>query len=252
MKNAASGKTVVKPSARKKPVGSTPARKPAASRAARKPGVNKTATKKVVKKAPGKAAKKIPKKTATKVARKTAVKKGAAKKAAPRSIANKAVVKKPVGKPAAKKVTKKPVAKKSEQKAAARTAAAPKKAVRVTQALRPVPKSAPSPVPRAVVSPPGKTIRRADEVFSYSALSPAEALNHFRDVLRAKQERVRRGPGYPAPNAYTGRHDVAGTGPAPTSPPASVRSGNDAPDEPALSASNRMHGRGNQGMRGKK
>jgi hypothetical protein len=30
--------------------------------------------------------------------------------------------------------------------------------------------------------------------------------------LRAKQERVRQGPAYPAPNAYTGRHDSATAG----------------------------------------
>ncbi|MBA8882789.1 hypothetical protein [Dokdonella fugitiva] len=38
-------------------------------------------------------------------------------------------------------------------------------------------------------------------------------MQHFREVLRAKQERVRQGPSYPAPNAYTGRHDgMAGQG----------------------------------------
>ena len=37
-------------------------------------------------------------------------------------------------------------------------------------------------------------------------------MQHFRDVLRAKQERVRQGPSYPAPNAYTGRHDSVAAG----------------------------------------
>jgi hypothetical protein len=37
-------------------------------------------------------------------------------------------------------------------------------------------------------------------------------MQHFRELLRAKQDRVRQGPSYPAPNAYTGRHDGAGTG----------------------------------------
>jgi hypothetical protein len=32
-------------------------------------------------------------------------------------------------------------------------------------------------------------------------------MQHFRELLRAKQDRVRQGPSYPAPNAYTGRHD---------------------------------------------
>ncbi|HEY6941162.1 hypothetical protein [Dokdonella sp.] len=41
------------------------------------------------------------------------------------------------------------------------------------------------------------------------AVSAEVAMQHFRDVLRAKQERVRQGPNYPAPNAYTGRHDGA-------------------------------------------
>jgi hypothetical protein len=37
-------------------------------------------------------------------------------------------------------------------------------------------------------------------------------MQHFRELLRAKQDRVRQGPSYPAPNAYTGRHDSVGTG----------------------------------------
>ena len=44
------------------------------------------------------------------------------------------------------------------------------------------------------------------------AISAEVAMQHFRDALRAKQERVRQGPVYPAPNAYTGRHDTATAG----------------------------------------
>jgi hypothetical protein len=40
---------------------------------------------------------------------------------------------------------------------------------------------------------------------AYSAVSPQVAIEHFRELLRAKQERVRQGPSYPAPNPYSGR-----------------------------------------------
>ncbi len=71
---------------------------------------------------------------------------------------------------------------------------------------------------------------------------------HFQELLRAKQERVRQGPSYPAANAYTGRHD------APTEnmhedasshgPPMAS-----APDAEATYGTSTAHGRGNQGMR---
>jgi hypothetical protein len=44
------------------------------------------------------------------------------------------------------------------------------------------------------------------------AVSAELAMQHFRELLRAKQDRVRQGPNYPAPNAYTGRHDSADSG----------------------------------------
>jgi hypothetical protein len=44
---------------------------------------------------------------------------------------------------------------------------------------------------------------------AYSAATPEVAIEHFREVLRAKQERVRQGPSYPAPNPYSGRPAVA-------------------------------------------
>jgi hypothetical protein len=44
------------------------------------------------------------------------------------------------------------------------------------------------------------------------AVSAELAMQHFRELLRAKQERVRQGPSYPAPNAYTGRHDPGDSG----------------------------------------
>jgi hypothetical protein len=40
-----------------------------------------------------------------------------------------------------------------------------------------------------------------------AALSAQTALDHFREALRAKQERVKQAPAYPAPNDFTGRHD---------------------------------------------
>ncbi|HKE47805.1 MAG TPA: hypothetical protein VKB52_07050 [Rhodanobacteraceae bacterium] len=86
-------------------------------------------------------------------------------------------------------------------------------------------------------------------------MSPAVARRHFQELLEAKQARVKQGPSYPAPNAYTGQHTLAPTLSAAASgldgekPPA-------APEEPAPEATYgdpaHTHGRGNQGMRPQK
>ena len=76
---------------------------------------------------------------------------------------------------------------------------------------------------------------------------PELAIRHFQELLRAKQERVRRGPAYPPANAYSGRPDAGAdarqveAGP-PSRPP-------EAPAPEAVHGTNATHGRGNQGMR---
>jgi hypothetical protein len=40
-------------------------------------------------------------------------------------------------------------------------------------------------------------------------VSPSVAREHFLEILKAKQERVRQGPAYPAANAFTGQRDTA-------------------------------------------
>ena len=82
-------------------------------------------------------------------------------------------------------------------------------------------------------------------------VSPEVALEHFRKLLREKQERVQQGPAYPAPNAYTGRHDAAAT-PMPNAPQAPATAAGATLEPEALPAANNMHGRGNQGMRNQK
>ncbi|MEP7097943.1 MAG: hypothetical protein ABI748_09800 [Dokdonella sp.] len=86
---------------------------------------------------------------------------------------------------------------------------------------------------------------------STGPVSPEVAIQHFREVLRAKQERVNQGPSYPSANAFTGRTDAAAgsTHMQSEGPPAETGS---VPEPEALNASNSMHGRGNQGMRNPK
>jgi hypothetical protein len=77
------------------------------------------------------------------------------------------------------------------------------------------------------------------------------ARRHFREILEAKQQRVKQGPSYPAPNAFTGRpHDAAdAAGPPPGDPAPSTQ--NTKPDAEATYGEGEFtHGRGNQGMRG--
>lgn len=79
-------------------------------------------------------------------------------------------------------------------------------------------------------------------------VSPEIAVAHFQELLRAKQERVRQGPTYPAANPYTGRHDVAGGnahGDVDSHGPPSPST----PEPEAVYGASTTHGRGNQGMR---
>jgi hypothetical protein len=77
------------------------------------------------------------------------------------------------------------------------------------------------------------------------------ARRHFRELLEAKQARVRQGPAYPPANPYTGQHDpIPADVPSDESSPPPAESSPDAEatyGSPAFS-----HGRGNQGMRRQK
>jgi hypothetical protein len=78
-------------------------------------------------------------------------------------------------------------------------------------------------------------------------VSAEVARQHFREILEAKQKRVRQGPSYPAPNAFTGRpHDTGAAGAPPQEP--AQDSGPDV--EASYGEGEFASGRGNQGMRG--
>jgi hypothetical protein len=78
-------------------------------------------------------------------------------------------------------------------------------------------------------------------------VSAAVAQRHFRELLEAKQARVRQGPSYPPANEFSGNRPAALTGNA---PPASPSSPSDAPA--IEGGSMPAHGRGNEGMRRQK
>jgi len=79
----------------------------------------------------------------------------------------------------------------------------------------------------------------------------AVAREHFQELLEAKQAKVRQGPSYPAPNAFTGNREADSTvrsGGGDTPAPQPERPGPEATfGDPPL-----VHGRGNQGMRPQK
>lgn len=82
-------------------------------------------------------------------------------------------------------------------------------------------------------------------------VSPSLARRHFEELLKAKQERVRQGPNYPAPNPYTGRHESE----APIATSENGESTPTADTTPAPEATygeTHTHARGNQGMRNQK
>jgi hypothetical protein len=78
------------------------------------------------------------------------------------------------------------------------------------------------------------------------------ARRHFRELLEAKQARVRQGPAYPPANPHTGQRDLI---------PAHMASDESSPPPPAEGSPDPeatyggptfAHGRGNQGMRRQK
>jgi len=77
------------------------------------------------------------------------------------------------------------------------------------------------------------------------------ARRHFEELLKAKQERVRQGPNYPAPSPYTGRHE--GEAPIATNEgDESTRPVDNTTAPEATYGETHTHARGNQGMRNQK
>lgn len=197
-------------------------RRPAARR--------KPAAKKAAKKAAAKVAKKA---GARKTAKKAATRRPASKAAPKKSAASAATRSKSAAKPSrAKQAPAKPAPAKSAGRApaaAARPAAAPK---------------APAKRPPTAPKKTGSPRQAAADV----------ARQHFREILEAKQQRVKQGPAYPAANAFTGRaHDGVGAVVQPSGEPADANSAGSSPGVEATYGQGEFtHGRGNQGMRGQK
>lgn len=77
--------------------------------------------------------------------------------------------------------------------------------------------------------------------------TPAAAQKRMRELLKAKQERDRQGPNYPAANAYTGREDGAANADR-----GEVHQQNPLPRRPspdAIYGATYDHARGDQGKR---
>ena len=178
------------------------------------------------------------------VARKSGTKKTAAKKkarktatkaAAPRRAAKKTVAKKA----AAKKSKRAPARKKS---ASARKSAT-RKSTAQTRRRSPSKRAATTKRPASKKTP---ARRKTSTAKRQRPVSPEVARRHFQELLEAKQERVRQGPSYPAPNAFTGRRDEAEISSA--AEPAPPEPGTGTP-EAVYGGPEFAHGRGNQGMR---
>ena len=205
------------------------------------------------------------KKTARKVAAKkktrVAAKKAATKRAAPKS---RGAVRKTAAKKATKKSAKvKTTAAKRAQPAKKVAAKKPPPAAVVKRPASVIPakaspakaapsRPAPAPLttPRVEARPQRRPAPRRARPSHHDGATPDVARQHFRELLEAKQARVRQGPSYPAANAHTGQHP---TTPVPlpayvAAPPPATGSG--AP-EPAADIEPE-HARGNQGMRDQK
>jgi hypothetical protein len=122
----------------------------------------------------------------------------------------------------------------------------------------PVAKSAP-PAPAKVAkpaAPPKPPAKRATAAPKKAAApqqpaSPAVARQHFRELLEAKQQRVKQGPSYPAPNAFTGRpHEAGGDASPPPNEPAPASQDSNTDVEATYGEGELTHGRGNHGLRG--
>ena len=179
---------------------------------------------------------------AAKTKRPAARRKTAAKKVA-KKVAGKAVVRKTAKKAAPKRSASQAAPRKSSAKTAARKKSAAKPARRASSkaASRPAPPQ--SPAKRSTAAPKKPAPRKR-------AVTPDIARQHFLEILEAKQQRVKQGPAYPAPNAFTGRPHDAGAGGIPSS---SDPGQDSSPDVEATYGEGEFaSGRGNQGMRGQK
>jgi len=183
---------------------------------------------------------------------------GTTKTASKKLVATKSVARKSPAKTFAKKAAKKTsksVAKQTTPRTAAKTA--PSGTARATK------KSPSSRTPSKTAAKPSAagtqrtTARKATAAPTRNdrtsrPVSPKVAARHFREVLQAKQERVRQGPSYPPANAFTGQHAAeAGASSGGLDPHAPLPATGTPPPE-ALTAANSTHGRGNQGMRKQK
>jgi len=192
----------------------------------RKAVAKKAVAKKVAAKKPvatASAASSPPTKTAKKTATKTT--KAAAQRATPRPAVKKASAS-----------TARAGTRSTARRAASKTAARPPAAGKQDAAAR-----------KASGAP-----RPSNRNGGQKPVSPKVAARHFREVLQAKQERVRQGPNYPPANAFTGQRAAeAGTLSGGLDPHAPLpATGTPAPE--ALTGANSTHGRGNQGMRKQK
>ena len=201
-----------------------------------------------------KTVKKAAKRGATK---KTSAKSAASKRGAARKATKKSTKKSVIRKPAAKKsATKKSAVRKAragKATSAARKSAAKPARTAARTAAPPAGKTAASRSNKpAAASKPVSTRGQQKTPSSPRAVSPSVARKHFEQLLKAKQERVRQGPSYPAPNPFTGRHDVDnGMQSTPNEDSATPAAG--APDPEATYGGTEFnHGRGNQGMRNQK
>jgi len=108
--------------------------------------------------------------------------------------------------------------------------------------------------PAAPPKPPAKRATPAPKKPTAAPGQPVTAevaRQHFREILEAKQQRVKQGPSYPAPNAFTGRpHDAADAGAPPPNEPVPPAQDTKPDAEAAYGEGEFTHGRGNQGMRG--
>ncbi len=93
-----------------------------------------------------------------------------------------------------------------------RQASAPQRAQAARKAVAPSGDAERVRAPESAKAAPARADARMpdaqDDSSPYSDVAPEVAIEHFREALRAKQARVRQGPSYPAPNAYSGRSAV--------------------------------------------
>jgi membrane protein involved in colicin uptake len=165
----------------------------------------------------------------------------ARRKTAARKVAKKAASRKT----AKKSATKRSAARRAPRKAPATSATRKKAAAK--SARRAPSKAAPRPAPQKSAARPAAAPKKAAAPRKRAA-SADVARQHFLQILEAKQQRVKQGPSYPAPNAFTGRlHDAVG---AVKLPPGEPAQGSTPDVEATYGEGEFASGRGNQGMRG--